>query len=622
MIIGPLMVATSTAPAAKTTPAGLVVPDLSWTAARLGLVPVPDAWLETAVRAYLTADEYLGPMEKARGISFDPDAWTSALLRLYPGELYVQFLASLNRCTRFKEAVLECQRRFLSRLSPGLRELIEAVLAGGTDGQPRWFLARQPVLRAMRLVLTAEPSQGDPDPRIAKFLTGMDPETAAAMLVHLAGDSLRRPQPEGERQLGGIGESLAMEVVCNQIFNEPHDTGGMLSRTWALWTRHATTMHREKLSKDPLALLEEATTGLKLAELLALGFACWVKTVENRVDGPVRINPFILVKLPRETVERFLALFSMTFKELAVELGACELPWQMLPLQTRPLLRLGDEVVVLDEPFLWEAVTTGLFWRVSDYVRLGEPDAWKPWAGAYAEMTEALAEELIQAITPILLDGSSAYFSEEDIRKAFGTKKQTPPNIDAGIDFTISVALFEVVNKAMSLKARTGVTEAFKTDVEQAIVEKTEQLDGTAKLLRRDPQPAGSPLAKPATKVFPVVVCGNHFPLNPVTRNHIEERLRGTSVLQDPGTQPLAVIDLDELESLASLAKAGDLLPDLLADWLSGPFKKGSLTTYLSSVHGGKPLERPPVVKADLKDAYAAITPLLDVRDDTLAMSA
>jgi hypothetical protein len=93
--------------------------------------------------------------------------------------------------------------------------------------------------------------------------------------------------------------------------------------------------------------------------------------------------------------------------------------------------------------------------------------------------------------------------------------------------------------------------------------------------------------------VFPIVVCGNYFPLNPVTRNHIEERLKSTGVLQDPGIQPLAIIDLDELESLASLAKAGDLLPELLASWLGGPFKKGSLTTYLSSARGGKPLERP-----------------------------
>jgi hypothetical protein len=255
-IIGPLVVATSTAPAAKTTPSGLIVPDLSWTAARLGLVPVPDAWLETAVRAYLTASEYLGLREQAQGVVFDPQAWTSALLHLYPRDLYVQVLASLNRAARFAGAVLDCQQRFLSRLSTGLRLVIEAVLAGGVDGQPRWFLARQPFLRAMRVVLTAEIPPGGPDPRIARYLTGMDPETAAVMLVHLAADSLRRPQPESREQLGGAGESLAMEIVCNQLFNEPHDTGGMLIRTWAPWTRHAAAMHREQLSKDPLGRLD------------------------------------------------------------------------------------------------------------------------------------------------------------------------------------------------------------------------------------------------------------------------------------------------------------------------------------------------------------------------------
>ena len=106
----------------------------------------------------------------------------------------------------------------------------------------------------------------------------------------------------------------------------------------------------------------------------------------------------------------------------------------MLPLQTRPLLRIGDEVVVLDEPFLLEAVTAGLYWRVSEYVREINPKAWEPWSLAYGEMVEAFAEELIRAIAPILVDGSSAFFTEENIKAAFATKKETPPNIDAGID--------------------------------------------------------------------------------------------------------------------------------------------------------------------------------------------
>jgi hypothetical protein len=616
MIMGPLIMAASAAPAARTTPSGrLAIPDLSWTAARFGLVPVRDGWLDNGTGVYLTANEYLAPYELAHGHDFDPSAWADVLLRLNPGEVYIQVLAALNRAARFRDPVFEYQERFLRRLGPGLRIAVASVLAGGADGRPRWFLARQPTLRAMRMVL-AGPTAEEPDPRIAALLAGIDTETAAMMLVHLAADALHHQQPEDEARFGSTSESLAIEMICNQIFNEPHDVGGMMSRTWALWTRRAASLERATLDKTALDLLKDAT-GLELAELLALGFACWAITAHDRVSGPVRINPFTLVKLPRETVERFLALFATTAEELASDLAACALPWQMLPLQTRPLLRISDEVVVLDEPFLLEAVTTGLYWRVSDHVRKDDPEAWKPWSIAYAEMVEALAEELIEALAPVLLDGSSAFFTEEDIKTAFATRKETPPNIDAGVDFGMGVTLFEIVNKHMSLQARSGDLAAFKTDVDQAVITKAGQLDGTAALLRRDPQPPASPLNKPADTVYPIVVSGNHFPVNPITRNYVEEILRGKSKLQGPGTRPLAVLDLDELESCVSLAKAGVLLPDLLAGWLAdASYRKGSLTLYLWATYGGIQLERPARVATSLSEAMNAILPLLDIRQD------
>lgn len=574
-----------------------------------------DGWLDDATRAYLTAGEYLAPYEKAHGHDFDPPAWVDVLLRLYPREVYIEVLAALNRAARFSDPVMEFQQRFLRRLAPGMRMVLAAVLAGGMDGQPRWFLARQPLLRAMRLVLTAPEPRGEPDSRIATLLAAADHLTAAVLLTHLAADALRGEQPDGEARFGGSGESLAIDLICNQIFNEPHDVGGLVSRTWALWTRHGASLRRSPLPKPPLDLLRDAT-GLELQDILAMGFACWAMTITDRVNGPVRVNPFTLVKLPREKVEQFLALFAATADELASELGACTMPWQMLPLQTRPLLRDGDEVVMLDEPFFLEAVTTGLYWRVSNHVRAGDPDAWKPWSVAYAEMVEALAEELVQAITPVLIDRSSAFFTEEDIKAAFATKSYTPPNTDAGINFGMAAVLFEIVNKHMTLEARSGDMPAFKNDVDQAVLGKTKQLDGTAALLQRTPQPPASPLNEPARKVFPVVVCGNHFPVNPITRSYVQDCLRSRGLLQATGIQPLAVIDLDELEACASLAKAGVLLPELLADWLASQYAKGSLTVYLSAAYGGNQVERPAVIAASLREAMDAIVPLLNIAED------
>ncbi len=51
-------------------------------------------------------------------------------------------------------------------------------------------------------------------------------------------------------------------------------------------------------------------------------------------------------------------------------------------------------------------------------------------------------------------------------------------------------------------QARSSNMAAFKTDVDQAVITKAVQLDGTAALLRRDPQPSASPLKEPAGTVF------------------------------------------------------------------------------------------------------------------------
>jgi hypothetical protein len=414
-----------------TTPSGLIVPGPPSSAGIPGLVRARDAWLDDATAVYLTASDYIAPWEAAHGRVYNSSAWIDALLRLYPGEVYADALAALNRATRFRDPVQEYQRRFLMRLPSGLRAAAELAIGGAADGQPRWFLARQPLLRAIRLALTAPPPRGDPDPHVAELLAPADHLAAAILLTHLAADGLDGQQAADEERFGGTSKSLAIEIVCNQIFNEPHDAGGVIARTWALWTRHAAALERAKLPKLPTDLLQDAT-GLLLEEILAVGFACWAMTIADRVDGLVRINPFTVVNLPRETVEQFLARFSSRPAELAKALQASAQPWQMLPLQSRPLLRVADDaVVVLDESFLLDAITTGLYWRVSDHVRQDDPEAWRPWAVAYAEMTEALAEELIKALAPSRNDGSSAFFTEEDIKAAFTKKKGAfPRNAD------------------------------------------------------------------------------------------------------------------------------------------------------------------------------------------------
>ncbi|HEX9520336.1 MAG TPA: hypothetical protein VF940_29660 [Streptosporangiaceae bacterium] len=115
----------------STTASGLLLPDMSSTAAMLGLVPVPEpnAWIGELTGAYLIAGEYLGPCEAARGRAFDRDAWISALLALHPRDQYLYQLAALNHATNDLALLDEYQQRFLARTATDVAEVVRLALA-------------------------------------------------------------------------------------------------------------------------------------------------------------------------------------------------------------------------------------------------------------------------------------------------------------------------------------------------------------------------------------------------------------------------------------------------------------------------------------------------------------
>jgi hypothetical protein len=148
------------------------------------------------------------------------------------------------------------------------------------------------------------------------------------------------------------------------------------------------------------------------------------------------------IAIGQATIGAFLDLFSSAPASLAAALRGCPRPWQMLPIQDRPLLRLGGDVVVLDERYLVERVTRGLYWLVHDYeaTTYGEK-ARNKWSQSYSEMIEQRVEDQVREMAPQLLGSQSAFFTEEDLQAAFPGVK----NIDAGADFGSEVVLAEVV---------------------------------------------------------------------------------------------------------------------------------------------------------------------------------
>ena len=184
------------------------------------------------------------------------------------------------------------------------------------------------------------------------------------------------------------------------------------------------------------------------------------------------IKPGIAISPP--TIEAFLGLFSSTPASLAAALRDCLKPWQMLPVQDRPLLRLGDDVVVLDERYLVERVTRGLYWLVHDYEKATYGDkARNRWTQAYSQMVETRVEDQLRRMAPQLIGGQYAFFTEEDLQAAFPGDR----NIDAGADFGGEVVLAEVVAGTVKLATREQADViSFREDAERLVLGKARQL--------------------------------------------------------------------------------------------------------------------------------------------------
>jgi hypothetical protein len=594
---------------------GLVLPGVAPAAWMPGLTSAPDGyeWLGNLLGVYLPAREYLGPFEAARGRVFDRDAWVRVLLARFPAEEYLCQLAILNHAATSDELTAPFVERFLDRIALDAAETVRRAMAGGIDGFPRSFLARQLVLRAMRMVLVPPPAAtgAASDTALEASLAGIDQETAAVLLVHLAGDALCQERQPGEARFTGTAESLAMEMNANTLFNDRDDNGDLLARYRMLWLDYGTRLKRYTPRLPPADMLREAA-GIGLDEMFALAFAYWGYLQGRGPGDPVRVKAMAAeaMTIPRADVETFLGLFSCTPASLAQELRECPRPWQMHPLQARPLLRLGDDVVVLDERYLAERVTRGLYWLVHDHEKETYGDkARGAWTQVWSEMVETRAEDQLRQMAPSLFGGGRAFFTEEALQAAFPRTK----NCDAGIDFGGDLVLAEVVSGTVKVQTRELADPAsFVQDTERIVLGKARQLYVTAANLLRRPQPGNSPVTVPPSRVFPVVVISGQYPVNPLTIRYINEQLTAEGHRPDGTVQPLTVMDLEELEGChALLQRKGRTLPQLLDAWRASPYRDAAFRNYLAHEIGGQELGRPADVEDALAESFEVIQRLL-----------
>ena len=363
-----------------------------------------------------------------------------------------------------------------------------------------------------------------------------------------------------------------MELVRNGLFNEKDDYYSVIDRTLRVWEDLAVRPMRTSLRAAPRALLEEALGGVSFEDFFSLGTRLWTHAV---IRDPIERNkPMMLpASLPevvtdQKFVDEFLTRVAATPEWFASEFEGRDAEYDFLPFQARPVVRLGDGLLVLDETYLLQKFTMlGLFWAVHDNERDYHRDLdRKLWNQAHGEMVENLVTEQLREMAPVAYDrlDSKSFYSEQELKNAYPDSRVG----DAALDYGDYFLLFEVTGGQPVVGTRVaGDPKKFEDDTEKLVLEEAEQLHAACNTLLAD-QKGLTGYDPPANRrIVPIVVVGGGYPSDALSRSHVGDILSQKGWLQDEAVEPLCVLDLSEVEVLESLHEARKNPGWLLARW-------------------------------------------------------
>ncbi len=566
------------------------------------------------VGVYLVLRDYMRPDEIGVNSEGMCDAVIRAALTVAGTENLVRLLCVLGIMLHSPspDHIEQLRSRFAQYLHPAPRTRFENALRPGAD--QRVFLARQSVLASLRLVLALpeiEPAPG-PEPNI---------ELWGLLFAHAVAEGLAAEPSDDRQKIGRLPARLAAEMIRNTAFYETDDMYSAIDRQIRLWREFGEAGRAELGGVHPADLVCEIT-GLEIEDFLALGFALMSQTMAWEPGKPLYLDEgFGAVDASRR--DAFLTLVATTREDLRSLLAVPpRSKWDFLALQETPVLRAPQGLLVLDSPYLFGRVTTGLYWIVHDHMRDERgPSAVEHWRHAWADMVEAMAVGELRPHAPKLFRPAGGagvvpvtFYRESDIQDVYPGSKTA----DVVIDFGTALGAFEIVSGQITIGTRIdGSPKAFMKDMEKLVFKKMRQLDKTASNLIGDEGRLTGWHGEPRD-VFPVVVIGSGFVLNPIVANCIEDQRGAEGLFEHERIRPLSVIDLAELEMLEGLAVHGRNILEILEQWHQSGIASMPLHNWLFRHVGTDPkLYRPPRMEPHMDATFVDLLHRLGVPDDT-----
>lgn len=525
---------------------------------------------------YVVLGDYLNLSDPSHGIVFSTNEIIEHLIRQLSVEEWLTELAVLDSVSGRPSELEILTNRYLEFWEPVTRSRLAAALQDSVGEPPKRLMTRQAILTAMRRVLLFDEN-----------LPALSPELPATvlaiLLIHAIASTLSADVPTSGEPFGGLPAHLSVELTQNELFHQSDDIFVRIDRQTQLWREVGTRLERISPRLPPADMLREAA-GIELEDILALGLALYAQRMSWKLGQAIWWVADFNSDLPPETIERFLGLVSVTRAELRQSLESAVSRWDFMPFCEHPVLRDGDRILILDEKLLADRILSGLYWIVHEHERrLYGKIGWRRWTHAYGEMIELLVEDHLRSMAlPALNLSGRTYYDEADFAKVYHGKV-----CDVALDFGSETCLIEIVSGQLTRATRfEGSVEGLKADTEKLVFKKACQLDESSKSFLQDPSALRrylSPAGLPSPTVFPVIVAGEGYPINPATLNYITTQARDRGLLADSRIQPLFVIDIGELEMLWALAERGNSLPTLLDAWHKSAIRSMPLRNFLIS---------------------------------------
>jgi hypothetical protein len=317
--------------------------------------------------------------------------------------------------------------------------------------------------------------------------------------------------------------------------------------------------------------------GFSLSEQFALGLAISVRSSIFSEETPIGERSIVSGQYVAQLAEKL----GQSFEEAQELLSAprewyqaefekredtvANAAWDRIPFESRPLLRLSNEELLMISPRALQSwMGDGFYHRTLSAARdRGQIERFQAF---YGSLVEEHVLRVLRHAHPETGAFSSCRVSGEQ-RYGRGKGKLSP---DVAVDCGPDLVLIEVCSGRFTLRTIIeGSPAAALNDLRRLIFSKVDQLDRRiTEFLAEEWSPPKSDV-RHVRRIWPVVVTADVLQ-NEMLWDEIRSRL--ANVFTQPKVQRLTLLDVSELEQLAALVERGHGLVDLLQRKAASPY--------------------------------------------------